>query len=77
MTVLEHFLTKLYYLSNRELTSIDRYEVGKEFNLPKQETDAIVDELCKRERITKMSGIKIMLSPNEKKILDSEWRRVE
>jgi len=77
MTVLEHFLTKLYHLSNRELTSIDRYEVGKEFNLPKQETDAIVDELCKRERITKMSGIKIMLSPNEKKILDSEWRRVE
>jgi len=25
MTVLEHFLTKLYHLSNRELTSIDRY----------------------------------------------------
>ena len=76
MTV-EHFLTKLYHLSNRELTSIDRNEVGKELNLSKQETDAIVDELCKRERITKMPGIKIMLSPNEKKILDSEWRQVE
>jgi hypothetical protein len=77
MTVVEHFLTKLYHLSNRELTSIDRYEVGKDLNLSKQETDAIVDELSERERITKMRGINIMLSPSAKKILDSEWRRVE
>lgn len=77
MSVLEHFLTKLYLLSNGELTSIDRYEVGKELNLSIQETDAIVEELSERERITKMSGIKIMLSPNEKNILDNEWRRVE
>lgn len=77
MSVVEHFLTKLYLLSNGELRSIDRYEVGKELNLSKQETDAIVEELSERERITKMPGIKIKLSPNEKKILDSEWRRVE
>jgi hypothetical protein len=76
MSIREHFLTKLYHLTNRELTPIDRYEVGKELNLPKQETDAIVDELSDRGRITKMLGTKIMLSLNEKKILDSEWRRV-
>jgi hypothetical protein len=76
MSIGEHFLTKLYHLTNRELTSIDRYEVGKELNLPKQETDAIVDELSDRGRITKIVGTKIMLSLNEKKILDSEWRRV-
>ena len=53
------------------------HDLSKWTVLSKQETDAIVDELCKRERITKMPGIKIMLSPNEKKILDSEWRQVE
>lgn len=77
MTVVEHFLTKLYHLSNRGLTSIDRYEVGKDLNLSKQETDAIVDELSERERITNIRGINIMLSPSAKKILDSEWSRVE
>jgi hypothetical protein len=76
MSIGEHFLTKLYHLTNRELTPIDRYEVGKELNLPKQKTDAIVDELSDRGRITKIVGTKIMLSLNEKKILDSEWRRV-
>ena len=76
MSIREHFLTKLYHLTNRGLTPIDRYEVGNELNLPKQETDAIVDELSDRGRITKMAGTKIMLSLNEKKILDSEWRRV-
>ena len=76
MSIGEHFLTKLYHLTNRELTPIDRYEVGKELNLPKQETDVIVDELSDIGRITKIVGTKIMLSLNEKKILDSEWRRV-
>jgi len=76
MSIREYFLTKLYHLSNRELTPIDRYEVGKKLNLSKQETDAIVDELSDIGRITKMPGTNIMLSPNEKKILDSEWRRV-
>jgi hypothetical protein len=59
-------------LSNRELTTIDRYEVGKELNLPKEETDAIVDELSNRGRITTMAGPTIMLTPVEKKILDTE-----
>lgn len=74
MHIRKHILTKLYHLSNHELTPIDRYEVGKELNLPKQETDAIVDELSHSGRITKMAGTKIMLSLNENKILDSEWR---
>ncbi|HKQ22309.1 MAG TPA: hypothetical protein VJS91_09740 [Nitrososphaeraceae archaeon] len=69
-------MTKLYHLSNRELTTIDRYEVGKELNLPKEETDAIVDELSNRGMITTMAGRTIMLTPDEKKILDTEWHRV-
>ena len=74
--VRDRFLIKLYHLSKGELTNIDRYEVGKELDLSNQETDAIVDELSDIGRITKMVGTKIMLSLNEKKILDSEWRRV-
>ncbi len=72
----DHFLIKLYHLSKGELTTIDRYEVGKELNLPKEETDAIVDELSNRGRITTMAGTTIMLTLDEKKILDTEWRRV-
>ena len=76
MSVRDQFLIKLYHLSKAELTTIDRYEVGKELDLPNQETDTIVDELSNRGRVRKMVGTKIMLSLNEKKILDSEWRRV-
>ena len=76
MSVRDQFLIKLYHLSKGEFTTIDRYEVGKELDLPNQETDAIVDELSNRGRVRKMVGTKIMLSLNEKKILDSEWRRV-
>lgn len=76
MSIREHFLTKLYHLTNHGLAPIDRYEVGNELNLPKQETDAIVDELSDRGRITKIVGTKILLSLKEKKILDSEWHRV-
>jgi hypothetical protein len=78
MTIREHFLQALYDMSERELRAIDRYEVGKQLNLPKEETDAIVDQLIDRGRITKIAGSgKIMLGLKEKKILDSEWRRVE
>ena len=72
----DQFLIKLYHLSKGELTTIDRYEVGKELKLPKEETDAIVDELSNRGRITTMAGTTIMLTLDEKKILDTEWRRV-
>jgi hypothetical protein len=78
MTIPEHFLKTLYDLSERELRAIDRYEVGKQLNLPKEETDAIVNLLIDRGRITKIAGSnKIMLDLKEKKILDSEWRQVE
>jgi hypothetical protein len=72
----DQFLIKLYHLSKGELTTIDRYEVGKELNLPKEETDAIVDELSNRGRITTMAGTTIMLTLDEKNLLDTEWRRV-
>ena len=78
MTIPEHFLKTLYDLSERELRAIDRYEVGKQLNLPKEETDAIVNLLIDRARITKIAGSgEIMLDLKEKKILDSEWRQVE
>jgi len=71
-------LKTLYDLSERELKAIDRYEVGKQLNLPKEETDAIVNLLIDRARITKIAGSgEIMLDLKEKKILDSEWRQVE
>jgi hypothetical protein len=71
-------LKTLYDLSERELKAIDRYEVGKQLNLPKEETDAIVNLLIDRGRITKIAGSgEIMLDLKEKKILDSEWRQVE
>jgi len=50
MTIPEHFLKTLYDLSERELKAIDRYEVGKQLNLPKEETDAIVNLLIDRAR---------------------------
>ena len=74
--VRDRFLIKLYHLSKGESATINRYKVGKELDLSNEETDAIVDELSDRGRITKLLGTKIMLSLNEKKILDSEWRRV-
>jgi len=78
MTIPEHFFKTLYDLSERELKAIDRYEVGKQLNLPKEETDAIVNLLIDRARITKIAGSgEIMLDLKEKKILDSEWRQVE
>lgn len=78
MTIPEHFLKTLYDLSERELRAIDRYEVGKQLNLPNEETDAIVNLLIDRGRITKIAGSsKIMLDLKEKKILDSEWHQVE
>jgi hypothetical protein len=78
MTIPEHFLKTLYDLSERELKAIDRYEVGKQLNLPKEETDTIVNLLIDRGRITKIAGSgEIMLDLKEKKILDSEWRQVE
>jgi hypothetical protein len=78
MTIREHFLKTLYDLSERELRANDRYELGKQLNLSKEETDAIVDQLIDRGRITKVAGSsKIMLDLKEKKILDSEWLQVE
>ena len=77
MTVREKFLIKLYELSKHELILLDRYEVGKELNLSKEEIDSVVDELSDTGRIKRIEGTKIMLGPKEKELLDSEWRRVE
>jgi len=56
-------------LSKGKIISIFRHEVGKEFNLPNDETDAIVTELEAAGKIKKAAGIKIMLTPEAKRFL--------
>jgi Mn-dependent DtxR family transcriptional regulator len=60
--VRDKFLKKLYDMSRGELTTIDRYELGKELDLPKEETDAIVEELTEMGMIKKVAGTKILLT---------------
>jgi hypothetical protein len=62
MTVREQFLQKLYDMAKGQLTTIDRYDVGNELDLPNDETDAIVDVLTDTGKITKMAGSTIMLT---------------
>ena len=60
--VRELFLRKLYDLSKGKIIPIFRHEVGKEFNLSTDETDAIVTELEAAGKIKKVAGIGIMLT---------------
>ena len=62
MTVREQFLQNLYDMAKGQLTTIDRYDVGNELDLPNDETDAIVDVLTDTGKIMKMAGSTIMLT---------------
>ena len=53
-----------------KIIHIFRDEVSKEFNLPKDETDAIVTEL-------EAAGIKVMLTPEAKRILCDRYSSFE
>jgi hypothetical protein len=46
-----------------------RHEVGKEFNLQNDETDAIGTELEAAGKIKKVAGIKVVLTPEAKRFL--------
>jgi hypothetical protein len=52
--VRELFLRKLYELSKGKIIPVVRYDVGKELNLPNDETDAIVTELEAAGKIKKL-----------------------
>jgi hypothetical protein len=56
------FLRKLYDLSDRKITPIDRHDVGKKLKLSNDETDAVVTELEAAGKINKLAGTMIMLT---------------
>jgi len=43
--VSEQFIDKLYEMSEGELKSFDRHEIGHQLSLDKEQTDALVEEL--------------------------------
>jgi hypothetical protein len=66
------FLNRLYDMSEGEIRSINRYEVGEQLDLPNAETDSIVNRLYARRMITKTAGSNILLSQEAKNMLDKE-----
>ena len=44
--VSESFIEKLYEMSEGDLKTFDRYEVGQQLGLDKEQTDAVVEEFC-------------------------------
>jgi hypothetical protein len=66
------FLNKLYDMSEGEIRSINRYEVGEQLDLPNGETDGIVIRLYSRRMITKTAGTNILLTQEAKNMLDKE-----
>lgn len=69
------FLNKLYDMSEGELRSINRYEVGEQLDLPNGETDGIVVRLYARRMITKTVGTNILLTQEAKNMLDKERQK--
>jgi|RhiMetdeSRZDD1v2_1073273.scaffolds.fasta_scaffold170119_2 hypothetical protein len=69
------FLNKLYDMSEGELRSINRYEVGEQLDLPNGETDGIVVRLYARRMITKTVGTNILLTQEAKNMLDNERQK--
>jgi hypothetical protein len=58
---LNEFLTKLYEKTQDKTQSIDRYIIGTELKLDKEQTDTIVDRLVSYDRISKGVGSKISI----------------
>ena len=65
------FLDQLYEMSQGNLTPFDRYEVGYQIGLDKDQTDAVVEELAAERKIQKMTGTVVMLTLEEKRVLDN------
>lgn len=67
----ESFVEQLYEMSGGNLKPFDRYEVGYQIGLKRDQTDTIVDELAVERRIQKMEGTVVMLTPEEKNFIDN------
>ena len=66
----DSFLDQLYEMSEGNLRPFDRYEVGHQIGLDREQTDAVVEELAGTRRIQKMVGTVVMLTPEAKDLLD-------
>jgi hypothetical protein len=66
----ESFVEQLYEMLGANLKPFDRYKVGYQIGLEREQTDAVVEELAVERRIKKMAGMKIMLTPEEKNFID-------
>jgi len=66
----ESFVEQLYEMSGGNLKPFDRYKVGNQIGLDRDQTDAVVEELAVEGRIKKMVGMKVMLTPEEKNFID-------
>jgi hypothetical protein len=69
-TAAESFVEQLYEMSGAKLKAFNRYKVGYQIGLDREQTDAVVEELAVERRIKKMEGMKIMLTPEEKNFID-------
>jgi hypothetical protein len=67
-----NFLKKLYEMTEGQLQTIDRNEVGRVLGLDKEQTDHLVDQLSDIGMIKKVIGSKIILSPEAKEVLDAK-----
>jgi len=68
----EEFIDRLYEMAEGDLKTFDRYEVGQELGLDREQTDAVVEELYGKRQLQKILGTKIVLTPPVKEVLESK-----
>ncbi|MDW0169998.1 MAG: hypothetical protein QOA19_02420 [Nitrososphaeraceae archaeon] len=68
----EEFIDRLYEMAEGDLKTFDRYEVGQELGLDREQTDAVVEELYGKRQLQKIPGTKIVLTPPVKEVLESK-----
>lgn len=62
----DSFVDQLYEMSEGNLKPFDRYEVGNQLGLDREQTDAVVQELAGTYRIQKMTGTVVMFNSRRK-----------
>lgn len=68
----EEFIDRLYEMAEGDLKTFDRYEVGQELGLDREQTDAVVEELYGKRQLQKIPGTKIVLTQPVKEVLESK-----
>lgn len=68
----EEFIDILYEMAEGDLKTFDRYKVGQELGLDREQTDAVVEELYGKRQLQKIPGTKIVLTPLVKEVLESK-----